>query len=59
MRMRRRGTKDLTKWTCPVAGGWSRKQLKGEDKALDKWARGVISEEMGHGRLGILSVYLG
>ena len=50
---------DLTGWTCPVAGGWSRKQLRGEDKASDKWARGIISEEMGHGRPQITAVYCG
>ena len=50
---------DLTGWPCPAAGGPSRKDLKTErEQALNDRARCIISEEMGHGRLEILALYL-
>ena len=51
---------NLTGWRCPAAGGSARKGLKTEEeKALDDHARRILSEEMGHGRLEILTLYLG
>ena len=51
---------DLTGWPCPAVGGPSRKDMKTErERDQDDRARGVISEEMGHGRRQILAVYCG
>ena len=51
--------KELTKWECPAVGGWSSKDLKTKDDVdLDKWARAIITKEMGHGRPQITSLYL-
>ena len=51
--------KELTGWECPAAGGSSSRDLKTqEEKDRDEWARGVITEEMGHGRAQITSLYL-
>ena len=51
---------ELTGWPCPAAGGPARKDLKTDrEKALDDRARGIISEEMGHGRRQILALYCG
>ena len=51
--------KELTKWECPAVGGWSSKDLKTkEDIDLDKRARAIITDEMGHGRPQITSLYL-
>ena len=49
---------DLTGRPCPAAGGKSSKDLGPQEKALDRRARGVISEEMGHGRPQISGTYL-
>ena len=51
--------RELTGWDCPAAGGPSRKELEKERKdERDKWARHVITEEMGHGRPQITALYL-
>jgi len=49
---------DLTGWPCPAAGGKSSKDLGPQEKALDRRARGIISDEMGHGRSQISATYL-
>ena len=50
---------ELTHWPCPAAGGPSGKDLKTpQERDLDKWARAVITREMGHGRPNITSLYL-
>ena len=51
--------KELTEWECPAVGGWSSKDLKTpEEVDRDKWARAIITDEMGHGRPQITSLYL-
>ena len=51
--------KELTGWDCPAAGGRSSKDLKTEEeKKLDRRARKMITEEMGHGREQITVTYL-
>ncbi|MDE0205706.1 MAG: integrase domain-containing protein [Candidatus Tectomicrobia bacterium] len=51
---------ELTGRPCPAVGGLSRKELKtAREKALNDRARRIISEEMGHSRRQILSVYCG
>lgn len=50
---------ELTHWPCPAAGGPSGKDLKTpQERDLDKWARAIITREMGHGRPNITSLYL-
>ena len=49
----------LTSWECPARGGPTAKQLTPKQKAIDREARDVISQEMGHGREQITAVYLG
>lgn len=51
--------RELTGWACPVQGGPTAKQLTPEQKTLDRAARLTISQEMGHGREQITTVYLG
>jgi hypothetical protein len=50
---------ELTGWLAPVAGGPISKQLTPEQKAQDKEIRLLISEELGHSREQITTVYLG
>ncbi|MCK4870903.1 MAG: integrase domain-containing protein [Gammaproteobacteria bacterium] len=52
--------KELTSWDCPACGGRSSKDYRGNDKAIDKRAREIISEELGHTRIaGIVAQYVG
>ena len=51
--------KELTGFSCPAGGGKVRKELLSCERALDKQARQVISQELGHNREEITSVYLG
>ena len=50
---------ELTGWTAPAAGGPTRKVLTLSQQALDREVRLRISQEMGHEREQITSVYLG
>ncbi|MDR2926439.1 MAG: integrase domain-containing protein [Azoarcus sp.] len=50
---------ELTGWKCPIAGGPARDSLAGKSHKTDKAARLTISKELGHGRIGIVSVYCG
>ena len=49
----------LTGWKAPAAGGPVTKVLSPGQKVLDRHARRTISEELGHSREQISSVYLG
>ncbi|CAJ0808524.1 hypothetical protein LMG19087_00244 [Ralstonia wenshanensis] len=49
----------LTGWECPAKGGPTARQLTLEQKAQDLEARLQISQELGHNREAITSVYLG
>lgn len=51
--------KELTGWEAPVKGGPQCKQLTPEMKEVDRAARLVISEELGHSREAITAIYLG
>lgn len=51
--------RELTGWNCPAQGGPTLRQLTSEQKVLDRQVRLLISEELGHGRLSVVSVYLG
>lgn len=49
----------LTGWHAPIAGGKKRIELNPYEKKIDKRARGIISNELGHSRVAITNVYLG
>ena len=50
---------ELTGFKAPIAGGPSRSALSNDQRALDKKARAVISQELGHNRPQITATYLG
>jgi integrase len=50
---------ELTGCKAPAAGGPKRPTLSTVERALDKKARAVISQELGHNRERITTVYLG
>lgn len=51
--------KELTGWDAPICGGIVVKQLTPAQKKIDRWARMVLTEELGHSRIGITVNYLG
>jgi len=51
--------KALTKMPCPLQGGKHWQQMTREEQVLDRAARQVISNELGHSRLRITDTYLG
>ena len=51
--------KELTGWDAPVNGGPALKILTPEQKEVDRHARTVLAEELGHGRRGIVANYCG
>jgi site-specific recombinase XerC len=50
---------ELTGWKCPKAGGSGRDALTGKGRKADEAARTTISQELGHGRIGIVAAYCG
>jgi len=50
---------ELTGWKSPAAGGPMAKALTPEQKTIDQQVRLVISRELGHERIQIVSVYCG
>ena len=50
---------ELTGFKAPTAGGPTRNALSTDQRALDKEARAVISNELGHNRIAVTRVYLG
>jgi len=50
---------ELTGWISPAAGGPPRESLHSEQRVQDHQARLVISQELGHEREQISTVYLG
>jgi hypothetical protein len=50
---------ELTGWPAPATGGPTIKALTSEQKLADRKARLTISQELGHERPQIVSVYLG
>lgn len=51
--------RELAGWLCPVQGGPTSRQLTLDQKVIDREVRLAISEELGHGREGIVAVYIG
>lgn len=49
--------KSLTGFDCPAVGGV--RTLTDDEKVIDKQARQMISNELGHNRLSVTGVYLG
>ena len=50
---------ELTGWACPAQGGPRSKQLTPEQKIIDHEARMTITQELGHGRLSVVAIYVG
>jgi site-specific recombinase XerD len=50
--------RELTGWDCPAKDGPTSKSLTDDKKLLDQEARLIISEEMGHSRPQIVSIYI-
>ena len=51
--------RELTGWSCPLAGGPKSQSLSPNDRRIDKAARLTISHELGHVREQIVSIYIG
>ncbi|MEQ3637125.1 MAG: phage integrase N-terminal domain-containing protein [Marinobacter sp.] len=49
----------LTGWKAPATGGPSQATLSSEQRLQDGYARQVVSQELGHNRVGIVSIYCG
>ena len=49
--------RELMGFDCPAVGG--SRSLTAEEMAKDKEIRMLISQELGHGRIGVTSIYLG
>ena len=49
--------KELMGFDCPAVGG--SRSLTADELAKDKEIRMLISQELGHGRIGVTSIYLG
>jgi len=49
---------ELTGWLPPAAGGPTSRQLSPEQRLLDQQARITITNELGHARIQIVSVYV-
>ncbi|EEO8364883.1 integrase domain-containing protein [Salmonella enterica] len=50
---------ELTRRKPPVLGGRSRRTMRREERRTDDKTRRQISEELGHSRISITSIYLG
>lgn len=51
--------RELTGWECPANGGPKSKELTADKKLIDRVARTTITQELGHGRLQVVGVYIG
>lgn len=51
--------RELTGWNAPAADGPSSKELTPAQKDVDREARLTISQELGHERAQVVSVYCG
>ena len=47
----------LTGWHCPANGGPCKKELNEKQKQLDISAREQISQELGHERIQVVTIY--
>ena len=51
--------KEITGFNCKVDGGKDKKEMTIEEKKLDRQAREIISQRLGHNRVEITNNYLG
>ena len=51
--------RELTGWECPANCGPKSKELTPTQKEIDREARMTITQELGHGRLQVVSQYVG
>lgn len=51
--------RELAQFEPPIAGGKTAKEYMPFERERDLMARGIITEELGHGRLSVTSQYLG
>ena len=51
--------RELTGWEAPKNGGPSKSSLTPTELKLDRWARKIIAEELGHSRISITKIYVG
>lgn len=51
--------KEITGFNCKVDGGKDKKEMTIEEKKLDRQAREIISQRLGHNRIEITNNYLG
>lgn len=51
--------KVLTGLSCPARGGEPASSLSRDQQDRDRWARELIAEELGHGRIDVTDAYLG
>lgn len=49
---------ELTGWAAPIAGGPQAQELNAEQRQQDIQARMILTVELGHGRVAIISAYL-
>jgi integrase len=49
----------LTGMACPKSGGLLLSQMSDNDRAKDAQVRQVLAAELGHGRIAVVSVYIG
>jgi site-specific recombinase XerC len=50
--------RELTGWECPLAGGPQRNELSDPQRSQDVLARLILSEELGHSRIGVTRNYI-
>lgn len=50
---------DLTGWLCPAKGGFLQNELNSSQRQLDKIARQLIAQELGHERPSVVAMYCG
>ncbi|EPC4780200.1 integrase domain-containing protein [Salmonella enterica] len=50
---------ELTGRKPPVLGGRTRRTMRREERQKDDWIRRQISEELGHSRISVTSIYVG
>ena len=45
-------------WRCPREGGLLKSEMSKEQKMIDLQARGMLTKELGHSRIGIVKIYI-
>jgi hypothetical protein len=50
---------EITGFKCKFAGGKDRIKMNNDEKIIDKTARLIISNELGHSRINVTNIYIG